>query len=368
MFKLIFLNLLMNKKKKYKNYFILFSISIIAMMFVILSLISLNSEIIELKHNIDNRQFQIQKLEGCKFDINMINNNKHIVDYYIEYDKLYFENANHKFNVKYSYFEEYESNIIIGRRLKTDEKDSVVLPSKILINNDFVYFKDLYGKKISFDIYVDDIFITKYTPKVVGIYKTNSPNASIIISKNNFKNLINISENEADKLNIVVDNYDNLEKVSDVLSSFSDVYFNTTLNFETLENKINLFKVLKLISLFINIVMLVFFVTIVNNIKYDLKKDLDLLRVLGYSSFTISFAVFKYIFLIYFISFLCSIILYLIFLLFVNLLRISIISLTFKSFLISLFLVFIIDIIIIIICTISFYIKIKHSNSIISNL
>lgn len=317
MFKDLFLRPLFKNIKRNKNFVIIMMISLTSILFIVNVVFSLNAEIVNLKNNIDNRKFQIQKLSK-DFDIKNISSNKKIVDYYIEYKNLVLKTNDISFEALYSNIDEYKEKILKGKTIDINEKNVVVLPDKILMNDKSYDLKDCLGKNIEFNLYDGEVYLLKYSAKVVGIYKSNKLNSTIYIPKIDYIKFLG-QDKKYEKMNIVVNNYNDLYVVSNNFLKSYNVYFDGTINTELLTKKLSLYNFLFFSICLILIILLIVFNVTLKNIEFDLKKDIILLRIVGFSALSISFSVFKILVIMFLIAYFLSIILNIIFfLLFFN--------------------------------------------------
>ena len=307
MFKVFFLKPLFKNIRKNKKLFIMMGIAIISMIFIVSTFYSLNSEIINLKKNIDNRIIQVQKLSK-EFDIKKISSDKRINDFYIDYNNFTLHTDDIYLNAIYSNVDLYQEKILKGRKININENNVIVLPDIVLINNIVYDLKKYFGKTIEFDLYDDEVQVLKYRAKVIGIYKGNKLNSNIYISKNDYVNFLGKDLTKYKKMNIVVNNYDDLNDVSDIFLKSYNVYFDSTVNTELLSQKINLYNVLFLCICLVFVILLIIFNVILKNIEFDLNNDIILLRILGFSNSFISLSVFKILLILFFVSYFISIV------------------------------------------------------------
>lgn len=307
MFKVLFLKPLFKNIKKNKNFVIMMMISLTSMIFIVNVFFALDDEIINLKNNIDNRKFQIQKLSK-DFDIEKISSDKKIVDYYIDYNNFILKNNDISFEALYSNVDEYKEKMLKGKTIDINEKNVVILPDKILKDNKYYNLKNYLGKNVEFNLYDEELHLLKYNAKVVGIYKSDKSAPRVYISKIDYIKFLGQNK-KYEKMTIIVNNYNDLYTVSDSFLKSYNVYFDGTINTELLTKKLNLYNILFFSVCLIFITLLIVFNVTLKNIEFDLKNDIILLRVIGFSALSISFSIFKILFIIFLIAYFFSIIL-----------------------------------------------------------
>ena len=349
MFEAFFLKPLFKNRKKAKKILIMMEILITSMIFIVSIFFSLNSEIINLKKNIDNRIIHVQKLSK-EFDIKKISRDKRISDFYVDYDNFTLHADDIYLKAIYSNAGLYQEKILKGREININERNVIVLPDIVLIDNKVYDLKKYFGKTVTFDLYDGEVQILKYRAKVIGIYKGNKLNPNIYISKNDYANFLGKDLTKYKKMDIIVNNYDDLNDVSNVFFKSYNVYFDSTANTELFSQKINLYSVLFLGICLVFIILLIIFNVILKNIEFDLNNDIILLRVLGFSNLFISLSIFKFLLIIFFVSYFISLIISSLIFFRLNLI---------KNILYSCFFVFVICLITICVSCIKFYCFLK---------
>lgn len=188
---------------------------------------------------------------------------------------------------------EHIPKVILGQDMQNKDKNSIILPSKLRVKNGFISCEDLLNKEISFKIYTDNRVLT-YIGKVIGIYDIqNNIAENVYIPYIDLLNILyenNESESDFKSYTIIANTQKDAEKLVGVINKKG---YNATLYDNTLQKETNILKIIKSI-ITVMIIFIMFFTyiilhTIISNMLSEDKKDLSILKSIGYKNYQILF-------------------------------------------------------------------------------
>ena len=273
--KLLIFNYFRNKRKVYP-----FFLMILSCLFVIIFLIYLTQYLnyinnVNIKNKLINRTFIVN------YENKKLNNNKHI-KYTYKMNTLPISFSD-KINASLIYFPMDEIKIKYGNKCKQNNEIliSLELAKKISINNP----TSLINKEVSINIYDNTT-----TFKIVGIYDNSSViNSDYIYT---LKETIKLNDNlkistnfDNDNLYIVIiDDYINSNYIIDKFTSQKiDISLLSDLGKSEIDTYEYIIKFLKIMELGTIIAVFIILFIIINNILFDEKKDIALLKTVGYN-------------------------------------------------------------------------------------
>lgn len=281
---LIFHNLFVKsfwkRRKKFKSYLILILIFIMSLLFLFQFNKKINNYINKSESNLNLKKIVVTNLEP-NLGIDYLNSIDEISKVYKIYDSL---NINVPFNcmqVAYYIDDEYENLIINGRGIKNNTLE-VIVPNYLYVNDNMIYLSKYYDTEISIpyiDRYKNE---AKVNVKVVGIYDNSLQYNVIFASQFFFENLdIDVY---VSKYMVIVDKISNIDKTLETLNEKSNSYVYNMSEYNVSKNVLLVCNIFEFVFIFITIVLCLIFFNLSNNLIYDLKNDIAILRSYGYSS------------------------------------------------------------------------------------
>ncbi len=274
------INIFFSSFKRKKNYLILLALLILCYLLfgIFLFLYYKNENSIDLiKNDKINRGIEIICSEE---DINSILSNHSAIEYFFPiYNNqvLKINNTNYSVN----YFNNYEDDIISGEKISNSKE--IILSSKI--KEDIV-----------------NINVGKNKYKVVGVI--NNPKASLYFDKNEFEEMFNVKPT---KYYALIKDYEYIPSVINYLASKNIVAYNYDVSLSTEIESLQKVQNLYISSMIIIILLLMlFFAIIIKNLLNIEKKNIALLKLIGYSNKKISLIVFARILFVIICSILLS--------------------------------------------------------------
>ena len=251
----------------------------------------------EIENNIINRTIFVSKDNSNALNIKDIADIENIEKVEYVFDTISVNILKDKYNLQSSILLD-ENQIIEGRFCK-DDKIEIVIPDS------FENSKDLLGKSIDVEYHGFVLNI-----EVVGIYRDPTKQGYCYISQSAIqefmqfdKNIINLSA-----CLIVIDNYNNLENIIQKIESKdlnANLYNTNGLN--DIKTYKNISVILDVLIVFIILFTYATLIIIVSNILSNERKDIAILKALGYNQLHIIKIIFYRLFSIMLISFIIGI-------------------------------------------------------------
>lgn len=274
------------KNKKLKIYIISISIFFGTIISIIYSLYQINTIFSDrIKNNIKNRVILIRKDSEkgetlYDSEIKCISNMENI-DFV--YTKLEMFNMNLDIENKFliSFVSEEELPIITnGNKMDSNEENQIIIPDKILANNEYISSESLIGKIIK--LYAEDFSIEA---KVCGIY--NSKNYEKIIYINDtLKNYFLEYNEEFENKHTIYAIANKYSYVENIIQELKENEYDAYLKNEGGQNDIKIYNMALTLMVGILCFSVVFiYVTIsivITGIISDEKMDIAILKALGY--------------------------------------------------------------------------------------
>lgn len=299
-----------------KNFYIYFSLITICITFLIIIINIYNKtsfSILERENNIINRELVISTyddLETVKKKLESIKSIKKIYKFIHPIDAKLIVDEPINIQITSGTLEHFPK-VLAGYNIKEEDKNNIILPSKMYIQNKLILGETLLNRQIAFSINIDDKVI-QYTGKVVGIYESQNDSENFAyISYNDMYNIL-YSDNDNDKnlntYSIIIDRQENVNKAIDNINKHG---YNASLYNNVLQKETNMLKILKNI-ITLMIVSLIFSLyiilhAIINNMLNEEKKEIAILKSIGYNNIRIFLiSLFRTMFLII-VSFILSI-------------------------------------------------------------
>lgn len=301
---LIFLNLFwkpfLKRKKKFKFYFILILIFTLSLMLVFQFNNKNNQNIQILNSNVAARKIEVTNLQES-VDSTYLEKMKYVLEYYEIYDELSLKYEFGELKTVQSISFDYANFLIAGREIENNCSE-IILPNFIYRNNEKIDLSIYYNKTINMSYEGNENY---FQVKVVGIYD-NFNNLDYVFASNKVYEKIDNSNLSVWKYYLIVDKISNVDKVLLETNKVSNSYVLSVSEYNQSQKLIFLNSVLKIIIIFIIVMFLLVFSLLIRNLVYDLKKDISLLRVYGYSNYYIIKNISFIVFILYFISFIIS--------------------------------------------------------------
>ena len=271
------------KNKKLKIYIIAISITFGIIISAIYSLYLFNEVYSDkIKNNIKNRVLYAGKTEISQNDIEDIRKIDGVEDVYriLANASLNFENDGITILTKSTSIKEIPS-IAEGTGFTDDKEVQVIFPSKInSMNDQSIDLHDYIGKYV--DFYADEFSIRA---KVCGIYDVKNSECAMYINEEFRQKLIefNPAFESSKSVNIIVDDYENVNNVIDTLKSLK---YSSNLNDTSGQIEVKYYNIAKALIIIILLFTVVFtyisITIIINGIISDEFMDIAILKAIGY--------------------------------------------------------------------------------------
>ena len=343
--KLFLLNFI--RKKNFKLYIL--SLSICTIFIFLLALFFYNIFILvsNKENNIINRNLILSTTD----DINIVKDNlqdiKEIKQIYKSVPSIEgFVNINNQ-NISIQLFsgnDEQYPDVIIGKKLTMYDKNKIILPNILNINNNAVSSKDMIGKTIALKVNINNRIITK-DMEVIGIYKSDKTTNIVYTSYQDLAEIFfsNQEQEIYNSYNIIINKN---TSVSDVINKIQDKGYNVTLYDNSLQRVTNILRIIKNIScvtiIFLFIFTFIITYSIMKSILTGEKKDIAILKSVGYQNSNLFLILFSNTLFLTIISFIISFLILSILIMICNTFQLLIIKTLPFSWLIILFIIFII--------------------------
>lgn len=271
------------KSKKIKLYVISITITLGLVISFIYNLYLLNNIYADkIKNNILNRILYVSKSEITELDINKLKKFENIEDVYRELNVFSMIMDDEK-SVIIRYGSELElPKLTLGNDFENNNKDlQIILPSKLLTaDNKYISLDSYLGKKVKLRIedYELEVFVT-------GIYN-NSNSSYVYINKALKDELVEYNkEIETNTiLAVIVDDYKNVESVINNLKN--NYGYNANIRDMSGQSDIKMYNLASALILVIIILIIVFMYVsigiIIDSIISDERKDIAILKAIGY--------------------------------------------------------------------------------------
>lgn len=301
------------KTRKNILYIVSITITLGFVIFLIYNLYFLNNIYAEkVKNNIVNRVILATKSNITDEDIKKINNIENIQDIYRKLNNFNMK-LDDELNIPIKYCNELEiPKLVLGKEFDNNYEFEVILPKKTLDrSNNLISLENYYGQEVKLTL--NDFEMNVY---VIGIYDDISFNSMYI--NQNLKNKLleynpKLENNSA--LSIIVDNYKN---VNGVIENLNNNYgYSAGLESNVGQSDIKMYNIASiLIIIILSLVVIFTFVSIgiiIDGIISDERKDIAILKAIGYKRKHISTIIVYRVLAILTISFILGIILSLVF-------------------------------------------------------
>ncbi len=179
--------------------------------------------------------------------------------------------------------------ILIGRNIKYNSYDEIILPEFFLVDGKKKFTKNLINKRIVLSNGNSSI-----TKNVVGIYKSNGFNDVFIATK---------LENNNEYI-VLVKNQSEVNSVKKEYYSYcDDIYlYNSSLQ-EELKIYKSLFHLIRKMFFIIYLVNILILIFIINDYIKHFKKNICMMKICGFSNLLILYSIVKSIFIVCFYSY-----------------------------------------------------------------
>lgn len=306
---LIFQNLFFKsfwkRKHKFKSYFVLILIFIISLLFLFQINKKIDCTINELNNNIEFKKIVVTNLDD-RLDKSYFNSINGILKVNHIFEPLNVSTNFGKIQISSFIESENEKLIIEGRGLDDDSLE-IVLPNYLYIDNNFIDLTNYYDTFINISYINKNGIEEKTNVKVVGIYD-NSNGYNFVFGSEFFFESLDVDSTLSNYI-VVTNKISDIDKVLDALDNDSNSYIYDISSYESNRNILLVSNILKFISFFITLMMCLLFFILSNNLIYDLKNDIAILRAYGYSNLYIIKNISILLIFIYFICYIVSIIL-----------------------------------------------------------
>ena len=307
--KLFLLNFI--RKKNFKLYILSLSICITFIFLLALFFYNIFILVSNKENNIINRNLIISTTD----DINIVKDNlqdiKEIKQIYKSVPSIEgFVNINNQ-NISIQLFsgnDEQYPDVIIGKKLTMYNKNKIILPNILTINNNNVSSKDMIGKTIALKVNINNHIITK-DMEVIGIYKSDKTTNIVYTSYQDLAEIFfsNQEQEIYNSYNIIINKN---TSVSDVINKIQDKGYNVTLYDNSLQRETNILKIIKNIScitiFFLFIFTFIITYSIIKSILTGEKKDIAILKSVGYQNINLFLILFSNTLFLTIISFIIS--------------------------------------------------------------
>lgn len=300
------------RKKNFYIYLLIITACIVFLTLTITMFYSVFNIVSKKNNDIKNRQLIISTYDNYEVvyqRLNKINGVYGIYNFVHEINGTL--TIQDKFNIKInsSVLNSVE-NIILGKDFDKNDKNSVILPSKLMINNQEVSLQEFLNKNITLSINIGDKTID-YFGTVIGIYDESDNKRNVLyIPYDDLVEILYSDMDEIEKINAYIiiseENY-NIEKlINEIKSTGYDATIydvNSQKEVRILNTITDLFFVMIIIIIFI---IYIVFKTIIGNLISDDEKDISIMKSIGYSNLKLLYIYLFNIFILINISFLIS--------------------------------------------------------------
>lgn len=299
------------RKKNFKLYIL--SLSIFFTFIFLLTLFYYNIFILvsNKENNIINRNLIFSTTD----DINVIKDNlqdiKEIKQIYQSVPSIEgFININNQ-NIPVQLFsgnDEQYPDVTNGRKITMYDKNKIILPDILIINNKNVSQKEIIGETITLKVNSNNQTITKEM-EIIGVYKSEKNTNVVYISYKDLSEIFfsNIEDNNYNSYNIIIDKN---TSVSDVINKIQDKGYNATLYDNSLQRETNILRIVKnIIFVTIFFLFILAFIIIYNIMKSILmgeKNDIAIFKSVGYQNINLFLILFSNTLFLTIISFVIS--------------------------------------------------------------
>lgn len=300
------------RKKNFYIYLLIITACIVFLTLTITMFYSVFNIVSKKNNDIKNRQLIISTYDNYEVvyqRLNKINGVYGIYNFVHEINGTL--TIQDKFNIKIdsSVLNSVE-NIILGKDFDKNDKNSVILPSKLMINNQEVSLQEFLNRNITLSINIGDKTID-YFGTVIGIYDESDNKRNVLyIPYDDLVEILYSDMDEIEKINAYIiiseENY-NIEKlINEIKSTGYDATIydvNSQKEVRILNTITDLFFVMIIIIIFI---IYIVFKTIIGNLISDDEKDISIMKSIGYSNLKLLYIYLFNIFILINISFLIS--------------------------------------------------------------
>ena len=327
---LVFYNLFfkpfVKTKKKFRLYFIL----IFSLTFSLIFIFQLNTKnklnMQQLNSSMESRKIEITNLSK-ELDISDLKKINHVTKCYEIYEETTFTYDFAKLETIQSIQFDYEDFLTTGKAVNDDNYE-IVLPNFIVINDKKLDLSIYYNKTIDMNYIINEETKYQFQAKVVGIYDNYDDSTYVIASEAIFSRMER-AYLKVQKYYAIVDDISNINIVLEELNKVSNSHVLEYSDYEESEKAILINNILNFVIIFIIIILLAVFSLLTNNLIYDLRNDISILRAYGYSSNFILKNILLIVLIIYILSFFISnVILFIIKLLFSKYIELELLNLT----------------------------------------
>ncbi len=270
------------KANKIKLYIISIAITLGFVISFVYNLYLLNNIYADkIKNNILNRILYVSRNDISELDIKNLNEIENIEEVYRELN-IFSMTMDENKNVNIKYGSKLEiPKLILGKGFEDDKEMQIILPSKFLTQeNKYISLESYYGKKVK--LRLEDYEVEVY---VTGIYDDINSNY-VYINKNLKDDLVRYNREieTSTILSVIVDDYKNIEHVIENLKN--NYSYNANIREMSGQSDIKMYNLASLLIIVIVILVTIFMYIsigiIIDGIISDERKDIAILKAIGY--------------------------------------------------------------------------------------
>lgn len=233
--------------------------------------------------NIDNRMLVINNVND-HFTIEEINKYDDVELVYQNYDFVSLSNEIiSDINLVFAPKDFYSQYLIRGVVPNYENSNEIVIPNIIKIDNKEVDLSQYFNKKLSFNYYVDNK-LYNYTAKVVGIYDGVKSGINYLYTSFHDIKLISTISGKSDTYYIIASSMEKAEQIKHNLQKKYNIFFYNNNSYQEGVELKNIIKIFNIVVILIIIFLLITINIMLNNFLYDIRKDIAILKSIGYTN------------------------------------------------------------------------------------